>query len=698
MRQSLRGLAPSRSPGRRADNLLVENKKLREELASSDRSLHLREAGLIERQRQVQAHLDEIEKIYSSARIGLCVFDRYLRFTRVNEHLAGINGLPANEHIGRTLREVVPEAGPKAEAVAKQIFETGQPVLDVEFHLTEFGHPGSPRTWISQWLPLLDPDGRVSAINVVIEDVSERKAAEERRRRSEHMLYAALDNTPDILIIYDRDRRIEFINSSALRLSGRPIYDFLGKRDEEIWPPEITCSYLPRLESCLAEKRMIEFEMTAVFPTETAARTVAVVFVPLLDNNGEVYQILGISRDVTDRKRTQQELERLVAERTAQLEHVASQLHGRNAQLQAMALELTQAEQRERRQLAQVLHDHLQQLLVAAKFSLGAMKGRRNQKTALKREIEQLETLLNEAIDTSRSLTCDLSPPILYQSGLADALEWLATEMKRKHGLQVETNLDSGAEIASEAIRILVFTAVRELLFNVVKHANVDRASLTLHRENGTVRIIVADRGVGFDPNQIKARGGPSEGFGLFSIEERVGLIGGKLLIESQPGEGSTFTLTAPGGSEEPESSEDGHARRSKELRRRSRPPAITGNTIRVILADDHNVMRNGLATLLTEQSDIRVVAQASNGQEAIELCREHKPHVIVLDVAMPVMDGVQACRAISQEMPGVRIIGLSMFDSADLARPMLAAGADTYLSKAGPPDLLLDAIRKSVH
>ena len=105
-----------------------------------------------------------------------------------------------------------------------------------------------------------------------------------------------------------------------------------------------------------------------------------------------------------------------------------------------------------------------------------------------------------------------------------------------------------------------------------------------------------------------------------------------------------------------------------------------------MILADDHSIMRNGLATLLGEQADIRVVAQAANGQEAIDLCREHQPHVLVLDVAMPVLDGVQACRAITQEMPSVHIIGLSMFDSADLARPMLAAGADSYLSKAGPP------------
>jgi len=682
---------------RRLDHVLVENKKLREQLSSSTCSLHLREVGLIESQHQVQARLQEIEKIYGSAHIGLCVFDRFLRYSKVNERLAEINGLPAREHIGRTLREVVPEAAPKAEALARQIFETGQPVFDVEFQLPGLVNQDSNRTWISQWLPLLDEDGRVAGINVVVEDVTERIAAEERVRRSERMLYAALDNTPDVLAIYDRNRRVEFINSSALRLSDRPIGDFLGKRDEEIWPEELTCRYVPQLESCLSQKKTVEFEMTAVYPAGATPRTMAMIFVPLLDDQGAVYQVLSITRDITDRKRAEQELEKLVAERTAQLEHLASQLHGRNAQLQAMALELTQAEQRERRQLAQVLHDHLQQLLVGAKFNLGAMKGRRHRSPALKSELEQLEGLLNEAIDTSRSLTRDLSPPILYQSGLADALKWLAGEMKRKHGLQVETSLDPAAEVTSEAVRILVFTATRELLFNVVKHAGVDRATLTMQREKNMIRIAVQDRGTGFDPNQTRARGGPSEGFGLFSIEERVGLIGGRLEIDSQPGQGSTFTLLAPGDSGEPASVlENGTGLDTRASRLRS-GPTTAGNAIRVILADDHGVMRNGLATLLGEQPDICVVAQASNGQEAIDLCREHKPHVLVLDVAMPVMDGVQACQIISREMPAVRVIGLSMFDSADLARPMLAAGADTYLSKAGPPNLLLDAIRGCV-
>jgi PAS domain S-box-containing protein len=696
MRQSLRSLAPAKCLCRRVDHLLADNRKLRSQLASSTGLLPLADLVHAEHQERVVARLEQIGKIYSSAHIGLCVFDRYLRYAHVNECLAEINGVPVTEHIGRTLREIVPEVAPKAEAVAKEIFETGRPVLNVEFQLPADDHPGPTRSWISQWLPLMDADGQVSAINVVVEDVTEQKAAEERVRQSERMLYAALDNTPDVLIIYDRDRRVEFINSSALKRSGRPIHDFLGKRDEEIWPEEITRCYVPCLDSCLTEKQTVEFEMTMAFRPETPVRTLAVVLVPLLDVKGDVYQVLSISRDVTDRKHAEQELEQLVTERTIQLEELASQLHGRNAQLQAMALELTQAEQRERRQLAQILHDHLQQLLVGAKFTLGAMKGHHHRGPALKTELEQLEALLNEAIETSRSLTCDLSPPILYQCGLADALEWLAGEMKRKHGLQVKTRIESRIKVRSEAVRVLLFTAARELLFNVVKHAKVDNATLTVQRKKHRIRITVADRGAGFDPNQIRARGGPSEGFGLFSIEERLCLIGGEILIQSKPGEGSSFTLVAP--CLESGIPEDEVEPAATGAHRHPRPAAAPGSSIRVILADDHGIMRTGLATLLGEQPDICVVAQASNGQEAIDLCRAHKPHVLVLDVAMPVMDGVQACQIISREMPGVRIVALSMFDSSDLARPMLAAGADAYLTKSGPPNLLLGAIRKCAH
>jgi signal transduction histidine kinase len=164
--------------------------------------------------------------------------------------------------------------------------------------------------------------------------------------------------------------------------------------------------------------------------------------------------------------------------------------------------------------------------------------------------MEQAETILDQAIDTTRSLTVDLSPPVLKGEGLAQAFEWLAVQMEKTYGLTVNIETESSILIPSEDLRVLLFQLVRELLFNVVKHANVEQADLNMLMNNGEVRIIVTDKGEGFDPDTLDQRredpaGG---GFGLFSVRERLILFGGHLEVDSAPGRGTRMTLTAPIG------------------------------------------------------------------------------------------------------------------------------------------------------
>lgn len=211
--------------------------------------------------------------------------------------------------------------------------------------------------------------------------------------------------------------------------------------------------------------------------------------------------------------------------------------------LRALAGELTLAEQRERRRLAIFLHDHLQQLLVGAKFR-AVMLGRTGDAIAKQRAKEVVE-LLDEIITTTRSLTAELNPPILQRGGLGAGLEWLSHWMADKHGFCVELNLAAEEAPLADDVKVLVFESVRELLFNVVKHAHTKSATVTMQQESGGgMRIVVTDNGVGYEPGQAvpKAAGG----FGLFSIHERLDLIGGGLEVASAPGQGCRCTITAP--------------------------------------------------------------------------------------------------------------------------------------------------------
>ncbi len=230
-------------------------------------------------------------------------------------------------------------------------------------------------------------------------------------------------------------------------------------------------------------------------------------------------------------------LEQKVQERTEELAQ-------RAGQLRALAGELTLSVQRERRRVAKVLHDDLQQLLVGAKFRAALLS--RNLGEQHKAVLKEIDDLLDESLSASRSLTADLSPPILHESGLLFCLQWLARWMAGKHDLMVNLVMEEDIPALPEDVKIFLFESVRELLFNAVKHASVLTAHVQVSVAYNQLHIEVKDEGTGFDPRRLKPAGTSGGGFGLFSIRERMDLIGGKMEIHSAPGKGSRFVITLP--------------------------------------------------------------------------------------------------------------------------------------------------------
>jgi PAS domain S-box-containing protein len=217
----------------------------------------------------------------------------------------------------------------------------------------------------------------------------------------------------------------------------------------------------------------------------------------------------------------------------------------RSNQLRTLAKELSQTEQRERRRLAQVLHDHLQQLLVGARFSLGLLRSQKDKN--VQETVARVNQILEQCVKETRSLAVELCPPALYEGGLAAALRWLAQWMQEKHGLVVHVEAPESEEAVREEIRVLLFQIVRELLFNVAKHAGTNTAQVRMAApDDSEITIMVEDNGVGFDPAAVKAAQGLASGFGLFSVRERLHLLNGRMEVHSQPGKGSRFVVSAP--------------------------------------------------------------------------------------------------------------------------------------------------------
>jgi len=363
-------------------------------------------------------------------------------------------------------------------------------------------------------------------------------------------------------------------------------------------------------------------------------------------------------------------------------------LEQRALQLRALASELALTEQRERRRLARALHDQLQQMLVAAKMQVNVAK-RKVSDEGTSRSLRLIAELLDQSIAESRSLTVELSPPVLFDRGLVGGLEWLARQFLEKHHLPVSLEVDSGVDVHDEGTRIFLFQAARELLFNTVKHAQAQSARICLNRlEGDRVRLVVEDDGQGFDPS-IMGGTNVSGGFGLFSIRERLELTGGRLEVSSARGQGTQMVIEVPGGRPVREMAA---VPASDEPLRPVRGDACSLR-IRVLLADDHAIVRQGLAGLLHGHPEIELVGEAKDGPQAVELALAKRPDVILMDITMPGLSGIEATHRIKAALPGVCIIGLSMHEDKDVASAMREAGAAAYLNKGEAADTLIATI-----
>ena len=220
-------------------------------------------------------------------------------------------------------------------------------------------------------------------------------------------------------------------------------------------------------------------------------------------------------------------------------------LLARTQQLRELASDLTLAEQRERERISQLLHDELQQQLYALQMiSHGLFKRAETQQQ--QEELSELYTLAKTTLATTRTLVSELNPAVLKQGQLGEALLWLAEHMHRRHDLEVAVAGTQSCPPTPEALGILLFQCVHELLFNVVKHAHTDRAVLTLRGTPGHFQLEIWDEGRGFAADVLERAGPHQDGFGLQSVQRRLEPFGGVVTIASVPGNGTRVTLEVP--------------------------------------------------------------------------------------------------------------------------------------------------------
>lgn len=526
----------------------------------------------------------------------------------------------------------------------------------------------------------------------------EREKNDRIRRESERKYRLFVDGATGLaFIMLDLEGNITHWNSGAERLLGYPEDAALNKHFSMLFTDEDQRNGRPANELRRAEAVEKGDDDNWLVRADGSRFWASGAVTAIRDPKDNLIGFAKVVRDKSAQKDARDklaELNRTLEERVIQR---TQELTRNQERLRAMASDLTLTEQRERRRLATDLHDYLAQLLVVCRLKLGQGQSITDTESLVK-VIQEADALLDQSLTYTRTLVSQLSPTCLYEFGLYAALVWLGSEMG-KQGLTVKVNGGNLTLKLPENQAVLIFQSVRELLYNVLKHSGVNEVTVNLAiQQDHHLTIEVEDFGCGFIENPEDRNEQSPTNFGLFSIRERLEALGGEMVLHSAQQKGTQVLLRIP--------VEKG----MEDLRPRTTYPT-PGQTvekthsfhahsekIRILLADDHKMVREGFCHILNSQLDFEVVGEAEDGKQAITLCESLRPDVVVMDLHMPHMDGLEAIRRIKEHISETVIIGLSVYDTPDVARWFQEAGAEAFVTKGGPAETLVTTVRKFCH
>lgn len=526
-----------------------------------------------------------------------------------------------------------------------------------------------------------------------ITDITDKRNAEEALRKSEEKMRLILDSSKDFAIFtMNLTGEVTMWNAGAERLLGYTDEEIRGSDFHRIFTQEDIDAGAPdeELKNALEtgrgeDKRWHKRKDGSLFWADG-------LVMPLQDKDHQTNGYLKIIRDFTEQKKSEDELralteklEQKVAARTRELEESRSRLR-------SLLFVLNKTEQKERQRVAAELHDSLAQLLTAGRISLESTI--QQIPGVPPPGLQAVVEIIAEATRTTRNLMAELNtPPVLESEDLIAMIGWVIDKMSEEN-LDIDFIHEEPQIPLNRDLLTIVYQAVRELLLNISKHAGVSKATVRVHRSSEGLLIEVSDEGRGFFPTDALRAPGSDNGFGLLNIQERLRWLRGSLDLDSSPGHGTLARITLP-LQEETRSFEAAFEAAAPAMGL-ERPRSEAGRPA-VLLVDDHRMVREGFRSVIEAKSDIRVVGEAADGIEAVEKARELHPDVVVMDINMPRMNGLEATRRILQEMPDILVIGLSLHGHEEMAESIKKVGGAAYVSKEEAFNKLCDTIHAEV-
>ncbi|EDX87397.1 PAS fold family [Synechococcus sp. PCC 7335] len=648
--------------------------------------------------KRVQAKLEEsnavLETVYATSPVGFALHDENLRFVRLNQMLAEIDQLSIEEHIGRTMAEILPsEIGEQAMALHRQVLETGNPVLDYEFEGALPTEPDAYRHWLASYFPVDLKNGR-RWVAAVVNEITAIKKVQTELQDSRNFAQRLSESNPGIIYIYDiPSMSATYLNSSVSKILGytpREVRDMGDHIIQRLVHPKDFSKVIQYYQRFIHNHTDVLETELQIKHKNGSWRWIALRSVAFdVDSAGRVQQVLGLATDITGRKTT----ERRLTKQKQTLENAIAAAQAADSANQAKSEFLANMSHEIRTPMNLILGTS--QLLERT----GLNERQQNLLEVLQRNGQTLLTLINDVLDLSKLEAQELHidcKPFDLGTLLKTTFANFAPSAEEK-GLSITLEVDSTLPTLVIGDSFRLQQILHNLLGNAVKFTakgSIQLRSQRIQRAKNkvTVRFSVTDTGVGIHPDAqenlfepfIQADNSSTRqyggtGLGLTICRRIVELMRGEIGVESQPNQGSTFWFVVP--LEKAGDSED--VLEAQALQ----PPAedaIDSSQARILVAED-NIDNRDLLVMLLEDIGYDNVVTVENGQEALNKINAELFDLILMDCQMPIVDGYEATRKLRKQnsrnssIPVIAITANAMKGDRDKC---LAAGMSDYITK----------------
>lgn len=461
---------------------------------------------------------ERFQATFEQAAVGIAYVTPDGRFLRINQKFCDIVGYLHDEMLKITIKDITHPEDLNSDLINLQkILEEEIDTYSIE---KRYIHKNGDTTWIYLTVSLVrDEEKQAAWFIYVVKDINELKHIENELALSESKYRNLVDNSIVGVFTSTIDGQFLFVNQAMVDMfEFEDVDQMISEGSIARWAdPNKRREFIERIKE---HGEVINFEAESITKD---GRHKHVIFSVKLQ-----YELIqGMVMDITEKKVVEQK----VTEYQEKLKDLAN--------------ELINSEEKQRRQIAVDLHDHVGQILASSRLQISTVSKSINDKH-IQDKLKNISNGLNESIDITRKVIFELSPPQLNEIGLAAALsDWMQKELKVKHGIECEIKADSEKYPLSSELRYLLFRSVRELLNNVIKHSDAKNVDVIINYQNSILSISVNDNGKGFSyiPDLLRMR---DTGFGLLSITERIESIEGELLVDTSPGKGTTATLRLP--------------------------------------------------------------------------------------------------------------------------------------------------------